>query len=371
VVKQLRIVGPTDDGRDLVVALDGDEDHFVLPVDDDFLEAVEEVAGDLLDGNRDAGDGAEPGDGAESASAGVAGTGVVSAGQAGSQPTGEEERAATPAPGGSGGPARGEPVSQLPPREIQARLRAGESIRKVAQAAGISTERVERWLRAVEGEREQVLAAWRTARLSRPRLGPSHDLLGDAVRINLRAKGVDPETARWKVRRADGQDFWTVDIRYTSRGRTQRARYRYYPERAQVEARNDLAEKLGWTRSSNGTTAAAASQGLAPAPASGRSSRKTTAKKSAAKKGTSTKAATKKATSKKATSTKAATKKATSKKATGQTRTAGKGAGKKTTAKASAKKAGGKKTAAKKATSKGTGRKSAGTKRTGGTSGSR
>ncbi len=354
---KLHIVGHTADRCYLIVARADDGSRFSLPVDSELVTLVEDLTGEPL-GTGSAGaddeavgeDGPDPseGDASESGPDGLAGLGVVVADP--------------PVPAQQGhdrvGSVRGEDadeaangsVSRLPPREIQARLRAGHSVGSVAKAAGTSTERIQPWLRAVEGEREQVLAAWRTARLSRSRLGPSHDLLGDAVRLNLRAKGVDPDAATWKVRRTDGQAYWTVELRYTSRGRTQRALYRYYPERAEVEPRNELAEKIGWTRGTASHEASAASEPLtAAARRMGTpGGKKTTARnggKKAAKQAPGKKAATKKAGAKKTGAKKAGTKAAAAKKAATKKAGTKKAGTKKTgTKKAAAKKAAGKKT---------------------------
>ena len=67
--------------------------------------------------------------------------------------------------------------SQLSPREIQARIRAGGGIDEVAAAAGISAERVERYATPVLAEREHVTEQARLAPARRasggnaPRLG--------------------------------------------------------------------------------------------------------------------------------------------------------------------------------------------------------
>lgn len=352
---ELHIVGHTADRCYLIVARADDGSRFSLPVDSELVTLVEDLTGEPL-GNGPAGadDEAIGGDEADPPEAdppeadasgagpdGLAGLGVVVADPP--VPAQQGQGRVESARAGDADEAANGSVSRLPPREIQARLRAGHSVGSVAKAAGTSTERIQPWLRAVEGEREQVLAAWRTARLSRSRLGPSHDLLGDAVRLNLRAKGVDPDAATWKVRRTDGQAYWTVELRYTSRGRTQRALYRYYPERAEVEPRNEVAEKIGWTRGTASHETPAASEPLtAAARRMGTpGGKKTTARnggKKAAKKAPGKKAATKKAATKKAAAKKAATKKTEAKKAG--------------TKKAAAKKAGTKKTGTKKAPAK-------------------
>lgn len=348
---ELHIVGHTADRCYLIVARPDDGSRFSLPVDSELVTLVEDLTGESLGTGPVGGDdeitgGDEPdppaADSSGSEPAGLAGLGVVVADPPVPPQQGQDRIDSARAEDAD--EAANGSVSRLPPREIQARLRAGHSVTSVAKAAGTSTERIQPWLRAVEGEREQVLAAWRTARLSRSRLGSSHDLLGDAVRLNLRAKGVDPDAATWKVRRTDGQAYWTVELRYTSRGHTQRALYRYYPERAEVEPRNELAEKIGWTRGNASHEAPAASEPLtAAARRMGTPGGKKTTARNGAKKTAGKKTATKKAGAKKAAAKKAGAKKAAAKKA---------GTKKTGTKKAPAKKAAAKNTAAKKTTAK-------------------
>lgn len=95
----------------------------------------------------------------------------------------------------------------LRPRDIQARIRAGESAEQVAATAKIPLDRIRRYEGPVLAEREHM--AWvarRTAiRNSAPADGPPV-LLGDLVGRRLRDRGCDPETATWDSwRREDGR----------------------------------------------------------------------------------------------------------------------------------------------------------------------
>ena len=140
--------------------------------------------------------------------------------------------------------------SKLTPRQIQALLRAGKSARQVAKMADTDESWVLRWLAPIEGERERVLRAARTARMNKARLGPSSATLGDAVRENLSAKGVDPDgpDIEWSAWRRDGDAAWTVSLAWRSRGRQQRASWRFDPDRFELEARTAPATEVGWVR---------------------------------------------------------------------------------------------------------------------------
>ena len=79
--------------------------------------------------------------------------------------------------------------SQLSPREIQARIRAGGGIDEVAAAAGISAERVERYATPVLAEREHVTEQARLAPARRAS-GGNAPRLGELVDARLaRAEG--------------------------------------------------------------------------------------------------------------------------------------------------------------------------------------
>ena len=116
------------------------------------------------------------------------------------------------------------PVS---PREIQARLRAGESVDQIARSAGVPLDRVERYAGPVLAERERVVAGGRVAFVQRPRLGPSSLPLGEAVERNLADNpAYQPDSARWSARREDSGG-WVVELSWSARGRRRTSGWRY------------------------------------------------------------------------------------------------------------------------------------------------
>ena len=168
--------------------------------------------------------------------------------------------------GAMGGARRG---SRLSPREIQALLRAGKAAGVVAKQAGVDEAWVQRWLPPIEAERQRVIDNARSARLVKSRLGASADPLGAAVDRNLAAKRVSTdEPVEWSATRRDGDPYWVVSVRYRSRGKSRRARWRYDAETHDVEAYDQHAADLAWTRA--GRRATAASSAPAPAPRSRR-----------------------------------------------------------------------------------------------------
>lgn len=129
--------------------------------------------------------------------------------------------------------------SGLSPAEIQARLRAGRSVRAVAREAGADAAWVERWHVPIVAERERVLADARARRLDRPRARP----LGVAVDRSLQERGVAPEESEWRVvRRDDGR--WRVSVRFEEGGRPRTATWLLDPDVERLRAQSPLATEL-------------------------------------------------------------------------------------------------------------------------------
>jgi hypothetical protein len=103
--------------------------------------------------------------------------------------------------------------SALRPRDIQARIRAGETPEEVATIAGVDMDRILGYAVPVLAERSHVAErAQRSAVRRKGGDGPGR-LLGDAVTERLRGRGVDPVSAEWDAwRRDDGR--WTVQVSY-------------------------------------------------------------------------------------------------------------------------------------------------------------
>jgi Protein of unknown function (DUF3071) len=103
--------------------------------------------------------------------------------------------------------------SALRPRDIQARIRAGESPDAVAEIAQVPVDRIMSYAVPVMAERGHIAdRAQRSAVRRKNAEGPGR-LLGDAVAESLRAAHVDPATCQWDAwRRGDGR--WTVTAGY-------------------------------------------------------------------------------------------------------------------------------------------------------------
>jgi Protein of unknown function (DUF3071) len=99
--------------------------------------------------------------------------------------------------------------SRISPREIQNRVRGGESAEHVAQTAGVPLERVLRFVGPVLREREHVADQARRARLGGTG-GPS-SLLGDLVARAAQRQGFDEDLVDWDSARREDHT-WVVTV---------------------------------------------------------------------------------------------------------------------------------------------------------------
>lgn len=108
--------------------------------------------------------------------------------------------------------AETEPTMQqttLSPREIQTRVRRGESPEQIAEASGMELDRVEPFAAPVLAEREYMVEQARRTTIRRRHVGGSGVQLGAAVDERLADSARVPEEAAWDAwRREDGR--WTV-----------------------------------------------------------------------------------------------------------------------------------------------------------------
>jgi len=139
--------------------------------------------------------------------------------------------------------------NRLRPREIQARIRAGETAEEVAAAAGVAIEHVRRYEGPVLAERDFVASQARNVRVRRGT--PSNSggavngaaTLGDVVADRLSQREVDPDDAAWDAWRAD-DGSWCVVVRFTAGAKPREARWTYDPSVRHVTALDDEARWL-------------------------------------------------------------------------------------------------------------------------------
>ncbi|MCZ3385942.1 MAG: DUF3071 domain-containing protein [Actinomycetia bacterium] len=140
--------------------------------------------------------------------------------------------------------------SRLSPREIQARIRSGQSPDEVAIEAGISVERVERFAGPIQHEREYIAQEAAKVSVRRDDHGAVM-LLGELVGQRLEQRGVPRDGMHWDAwRRDDGG--WEVRLDYLAAGKERSAEWVYDPARRTMTADDDEAR---WLREEEPTAA--------------------------------------------------------------------------------------------------------------------
>jgi hypothetical protein len=133
--------------------------------------------------------------------------------------------------------------SPLRPKEIQARIRAGETVEEIADAAGIAVERV-RWFEGpVLAERAYMADQAQIASVRRHGDSTPGPRLGEIVAERLNAIGGDPDDAQWDAKKR-GDGSWQVQLTFTSGGRLHTAEWVFDPRRRHVLPNDDNAARM-------------------------------------------------------------------------------------------------------------------------------
>jgi hypothetical protein len=132
--------------------------------------------------------------------------------------------------------------SPLRPKEIQDRIRAGETAEEIADAAGLPIDRIRRFEGPVLAEREFRAKEAQHATVRSRESGPG-PRLGEIVVERLAEAGANPDEVDWDSRkRQDGN--WQVQLAYTVAGRMYMAEWVYDPRSKHVTPDDDEAMRL-------------------------------------------------------------------------------------------------------------------------------
>jgi hypothetical protein len=133
--------------------------------------------------------------------------------------------------------------SALRPRDIQARIRAGESPETVAQAAQTTVDRIMSYATPVLAERAHIAERAQRASIRRKAgEGPTR-ILGDTVAEQLRSRNIDPGSVEWDSwRRDDGRWALVASLRADEHAR--RAEFVFDVQGRYVVAEDDDARWL-------------------------------------------------------------------------------------------------------------------------------
>ena len=131
----------------------------------------------------------------------------------------------------------------LRPKEIQDRIRAGETADEIADVAGVPIERVRRFEGPVLAEREYRAQEAQRATIRGPGDSGPGPRLGDVVAERLAERGAAPDDAQWDSRkRADGN--WQIQLMFTAGNRPQMAEWVYDPRRRHAAPADEIAAGL-------------------------------------------------------------------------------------------------------------------------------
>jgi hypothetical protein len=140
-------------------------------------------------------------------------------------------------------------VVRLSPREIQQRLRAGETVAALARSSGTDEAWIRRFATPVLAEQAKVVERARGVTFTKRGVGPSGATLGPAVAANVIDRGVpltlpDIEAAWGAYQHPSGG--WHVTFTFPFRGRRQTAEWEIDLTANELTARNKLAGELAW-----------------------------------------------------------------------------------------------------------------------------
>lgn len=160
----VRLVGPANDGHDLLVSTDGG-DEFMLPVTEELKRAVA-IAEDGAEGE----------------------------------------------------------VASLSPKEIQRRIRAGFTAEELAELAGVPLASIERYEGPILAERAYITELARATRVGRETGAPA---LGEVVTDRLASRGIPAKALTWDAFRVSPEP-WRVVARFLDGARTVEAVWTYH-----------------------------------------------------------------------------------------------------------------------------------------------
>jgi len=249
-MRELQVVGITSDGKHLILSESGhlvDDQAYLVRLSDELLGRLVGARQGVRTGSSEEPEVTPPS----------------------SQTEGDQEAKRAPARSAArtsrSGSTRGEPQSEprreesssrsgslsgsrISPREIQERLRAGQTVEQVAEAADVEPAWVERFAGPVLAELALVLRRAMALRVAKARGGPSALPLGAAVAANLASRGISMSEQEflesWSAASLGG-GRWKVAFAFPAKGRLQHAAWLFDVPARSVKPLDPLANQLG------------------------------------------------------------------------------------------------------------------------------
>jgi hypothetical protein len=134
--------------------------------------------------------------------------------------------------------------SGLRPREIQARIRSGQTAEQISESAGVPIEYVRRYEGPVLAEREFIATQARGVRLRRSGPGGTTTLtLGDLVTRRLSQLDHEDHHLSWDAWR-DEDGNWVIGLAFGEGDARRRAHWTYQPQARHVQSLDEEAHRL-------------------------------------------------------------------------------------------------------------------------------
>lgn len=115
-------------------------------------------------------------------------------------------------------------------KEIQSRLRGGESMESIAESGNVSLEKVERYSHPILQERSYIISLAQKAELKKLKVS-----LLEAVTEKLSPRGVEMKSCEWNTYRND-DGSWQVLLHYPTRDGEGRAEWRFETLKRRIES---------------------------------------------------------------------------------------------------------------------------------------
>jgi Protein of unknown function (DUF3071) len=135
-----------------------------------------------------------------------------------------------------------EPGATISPREIQMRVRAGESPQALAETYNNPLDRILRFAAPVVDERARIAGEARRGRARRTTTDAQVVVFGEAVDARFAAHGIAPEDVSWDALRPDGE--WVVVARWIGGEDEHRAEWVFHRASRTVTPVDDTAIDL-------------------------------------------------------------------------------------------------------------------------------